>query len=316
MPVINVQDLKKYYGPIQAVKGVSFTADKGEVVGFLGPNGAGKSTVMRMLTCFLSPTAGTASVGGHDIRTDSLEVRKLAGYLPESNPVYNDMTTLDFLKFIAKVRGIPAAKRESAIARVLEICHLSGVQAQMLDTLSKGFRRRVGLAQALIHDPEVLILDEPTDGLDPNQKQEVRDMIMQMAPDKTIIISTHILEEVEAICNRAIVIHEGLMVADSTPDELRGRSRYHGAVALSVRGAADSIEKRLGEIGDVDHVERGAAQNGVCELMIFPRPGQSITRSVLKAAEAEGCEIENIHVERGRLDEVFRSITTSGGKRG
>jgi len=221
--MIDVKELRKAFGPIQAVAGISFQAAKGDVLGFTGPNGAGKSTTMKMLSCFLSPDSGTATVAGYDILGQSFQVRQNLGYLAENAPTYEEMTPLSFLQFACDVRGIVGAAREGAIERIEDTCALAGVMHQPIGTLSKGYRRRVGLAQALVHDPPVLILDEPTDGLDPNQKHDVRMLIKSLAAEKCIVISTHILEEVDACCNRWMIISRGRVVADSTPDELRER---------------------------------------------------------------------------------------------
>jgi ABC-2 type transport system ATP-binding protein len=223
--MIEVKELRKAFGPIRAVDGISFSAEKGDVVGFTGRNGAGKSTTMKILSCFLAPDSGTATVVGHDILTDSVAVRRSLGYLAENAPAYEEMTPLSFLRFVCGARGIDGAERASAIEQMEDTCSLGGVMHQPIGTLSKGYRRRVGLAQALIHDPPVLILDEPTDGLDPNQKHDVRQLIKSLAARKCIVISTHILEEVEACCNRWLVIDRGRLIADSTPDEQR---RKHG----------------------------------------------------------------------------------------
>ena len=219
--MIEVKELRKAFGPILAVDGVSFAADRGDVLGFLGPNGAGKSTTMRMLSCFLPPDGGTATVCGHDIITDSLAVRRSVGYLAENVPAYDEMTTESFLRFVCDARRVTGGTRQGALDKVVESCALHGVMHQPIGTLSKGYRRRVGLAQALIHDPPVLILDEPTDGLDPNQKLEVRQLIKRLAVEKCIIVSTHILEEVDAICNRMVIIDRGRIKVDSTPAALR-----------------------------------------------------------------------------------------------
>ncbi|AQT69704.1 putative ABC transporter ATP-binding protein YbhF [Anaerohalosphaera lusitana] len=218
--MIDVKNLRRSFGQVVAVDGISFTAEKGDVLGLLGPNGAGKSTAMKMLACFLKPDSGTASVCGYDIGKDPIEVRKRLGYLAENVPAYNEMTTAGFLKFVCDAREIKGSARKSAIDKYVPMCAIESVYHQTIDTLSKGYRRRVGLAAALIHDPEVLILDEPTDGLDPNQKHEVRDLINQMAKEKCILVSTHILEEVEAVCNRTIIINKGRVEVDSTPGKL------------------------------------------------------------------------------------------------
>jgi ABC-2 type transport system ATP-binding protein len=218
--MISIENLVKAFGPKRAVDGVSFTVGRGEVLGFLGPNGAGKSTTMRMITGFLPPTSGRVSVGGHDVVEAPLAAKRLIGYLPEAAPSYPDMTVEGFLAFAAEIRGLDGAARDKAIARVVELCFLESVVAQSIDTLSKGYKHRTCLAQALIHDPEVLVLDEPTDGLDPNQKHEVRNLIRELSKTKAIIFSTHILEEVDAVCTRAIIIDRGRIVASGTPDEL------------------------------------------------------------------------------------------------
>ena len=219
--MIEVKELRRSFGPVVAVDGISFSAEKGQVVGLLGPNGAGKTTAMRMLTCYIRPDSGTASVCGHDILRDALGVRRSMGYLAENSPAYPEMTVGGFLKFICDVRQIKGKRRKQALDRVVPMCSIESVYHQTIETLSKGYKRRVGLAQALIHDPEVLILDEPTDGLDPNQKHGVRRLIETMAKDKCIIISTHILEEVEAVCSRTIIVAKGRILTDSTPKELK-----------------------------------------------------------------------------------------------
>lgn len=219
--MISVKELRRSFGPIVAADGVSFDVEKGQVLGFLGPNGAGKTTVMRMLACFLAPDSGTATICGHDILKNPIQVRRCLGYLAENAPAYGEMTVGSFLNFICDVRQIEGKKRKQALDRIVPICAIESVYHQTIETLSKGYQRRVGLAQALIHDPQVLILDEPTDGLDPNQKHEVRKLINKMARDKCIIVSTHILEEVEAVCSRAIIIARGRILVDSTPEKLK-----------------------------------------------------------------------------------------------
>ncbi len=223
--MIEVDNLVKTFGSIHAVDHISFQLQKGEVLGFLGPNGAGKSTTMKILTCFLTPDSGTARVGGCDILQDPVGVRKLIGYVPENAPLYGEMAVKDFLKFVCDVRGIQGKAAKDAIDRVVSLCSVDSVYHQVIETLSKGYKRRVGLAQAFLHDPGILILDEPTDGLDPNQKHDVREMIRGMAKDKCIIISTHILEEVEAVCSRAIIIAHGKVLADGTPAELSAKGK-------------------------------------------------------------------------------------------
>jgi ABC-2 type transport system ATP-binding protein len=219
--MIDVKKLRRTFGPIVAVDDISFEVEKGQVLGFLGPNGAGKSTAMKMLACFLTPDSGTATVCGHDIIRDPIAVKNSIGYLAENAPAYSEMTVGSFLNFVCDTRRIVGRMRKQALDRIVPTCAIESVYHQTIETLSKGYKRRVGLAQALIHDPKVLILDEPTDGLDPNQKYEVRQLINRMAEDKCIIISTHILEEVEAVCTRTIIIAKGKILVDSTPDDLK-----------------------------------------------------------------------------------------------
>ncbi|HVS18726.1 MAG TPA: ABC transporter ATP-binding protein, partial [Planctomycetota bacterium] len=233
--MIEIENLTKRFGAITAVDGISFRVERGTVLGFLGPNGAGKSTTMKMLTGFLHPTSGRARVCGFDVAERPMEAKRRLGYLPEGAPLYPDMTPAGLLAFVAEVRGLGANAR-ARIAEVVDEVQIGGVLEQRIETLSKGFKRRVGLAQAILHDPEVLVLDEPTDGLDPNQKHEVRALIRSMAADKVIVLSTHILEEVEAVCTRVIIIAGGKLVVDCTPAELAARSSLHNSVSLALRG--------------------------------------------------------------------------------
>src|SRR5205814_1607901 len=254
--MLEIHNLVKHFGPLVAVDGVSFTVPRGEVLGFLGPNGAGKSTTMKMAAGFLAPTAGTALVCGDDILDRPLAAKRHLGYLPEGAPAYPDMTVIDFLGFVAAIRGLRGKQRRRQLARVSEMMQLGEVLGQPIETLSKGFQRRVGVAQALLHDPPVLILDEPTDGLDPNQKYEMRGIIRELSPHKAIVISTHLLEEVEAVCSRAIIIAGGRVLADGTPAELAARSRYHNAVRLDLAsGDAAAIAAELREPPGVAAVE-------------------------------------------------------------
>jgi ABC-2 type transport system ATP-binding protein len=292
------------------VDGISFKVEKGEVLGFLGPNGAGKSTTMKMITGFVAPTAGTVSVCGHDIRTAPLAAKASMGYLPEGAPSYAEMTVARFLEFIADIRGLSAADRRRRLDDVIGRLGLGGVLQQVIETLSKGFRRRVGLAQAILHDPKVLILDEPTDGLDPNQKHEVRTLIESMASDKIIVISTHILEEVEALCTRAIIISSGKILADDTPQALESRSRYHNAVTLRFEGKQQlaAARQQLSDLPDVEAVE---VDEEDARITALPKPGRMILSAVQSLAGAERWVTKDVHLESGRLDEVFRTITTS-----
>src|SRR5215813_2506908 len=286
-PLLEVKNLSRRFGAIAAVDDVSFAVPRGEILGFLGPNGAGKTTTMRMIAGFLTPSAGTATVCGADVERDPIAVKRRLGYLPEGAPLYVDMTPLTFLDFVAAVRGLNGANRRQRMREVVERMQLGGVLHQRIETLSKGFRRRVALAQAILHDPEVLILDEPTDGLDPNQKHEVRELIRTMAPSKAIVISTHILEEVEALCNRAIIIARGRVVAYGTPEALRARSDRHNAVTLRLSaGEAQRAIEVLRPLPAVAGVDLMAQVDGVVDLMVRSASGRSITAEVGAALRA------------------------------
>lgn len=301
--MIEIKNLTKRFAQHTAVDGLSFKVQQGEVLGFLGPNGAGKSTTMKMLTGFLAPTSGTASILGFDIQSDTLKAQQQIGYLPEGAPCYGDMTVRGFLEFIAEVRGYRGAEKQQRVLRAVEQVELEKVLEQSIETLSKGFKRRVGLAQAILHDPRVLILDEPTDGLDPNQKHQVRKLIQSLAKDKIVIISTHILEEVSAVCTRAVVIAAGKVVADGTPMELESRSRYHQAVTLVAEGELDRAA--LAALPGVAGVE----DNAEGSLTLLAAPGQVIFPQVNELIRQRGWQVKELDVERGRLDEVFRSLT-------
>jgi ABC-2 type transport system ATP-binding protein len=306
--MIRTEHLTRRYRTLTAVDDVSFEARPGEVLGFLGPNGAGKTTTMRMIAGFIAPTAGTASICGHDVQAAPIPARRALGYLPEGAPSYGEMSVRRFLDFVADLRGLEGARRRERLEHVIGRLALEQVTEQPIETLSKGFRRRVGLAQAILHDPPVLILDEPTDGLDPNQKQEVRELIGSMARDKTIVVSTHILEEVDAVCTRAIIIARGRIVADETPQALAARSRYHNAVSVRLArpeqlDAARRALAALPEVADVEVSEREG------RLTALPRGGARLHSAVSELAARQGLELKELHLESGRLDEVFRTIT-------
>ena len=312
--MIQVENLTKAFGPKLAVNRISFGVQRGEVLGFLGPNGAGKSTTMRMITGFLPPTDGRVAVGGHDVVADPVRVKQLIGYLPENAPAYVDMTVRSFLSFCAELSGLSGAARKSAVNRVIEMCFLEPVLNQSVDTLSKGYRHRTCFAQAIIHDPDVLVLDEPTDGLDPNQKHEIRGLIRRMGERKAIIFSTHILEEVEAVCSRAIIIDRGQIVANGTPEELKRKSELGGAVLVAVRGVTGAkLAERFSQIPIARKATIVKEENGETWARVFPKVNGTthrngdLVRNVLEAAN--GWEIAEIRTEEGRLDEVFRSIT-------
>lgn len=305
--MIEAHALHKRYGRLLAVDGISFKVGPGEVLGFLGPNGAGKSTTMKMIAGFLEPTSGTAKVCGHDVRTQPLGARRSLGYLPEGAPGYGEMTPDGFLGFIADVRGLAGERRATRLDAVRDRLQLDGVRRQPIETLSKGFKRRVGLAAAILHDPPALVLDEPTDGLDPNQKHEVRLLIRELARERTVLLSTHILEEVEAVCSRAMIVARGKVLADATPAELLARSRYQGAVSLL---AADSIAARaaLDGMPGVSGFHQDAADG---RLYVFPQGRPVAPEAVGERLRQRGVAFSGLQPERGRLDEVFRAITTA-----
>jgi len=311
--MIQVENLFKAFGPKLAVNDVSFSVERGEVLGFLGPNGAGKSTTMRMVTGFIPPTSGTIKVGGYDVLETPLPAKRLIGYLPENAPGYADMTVQGFLSFAAELRGLRGTARRSAIDRAVELCFLDNVRHQVIDTLSKGYKHRTGLAQSLIHDPDVLIMDEPTDGLDPNQKHEVRNLIKQMGARKAIVFSTHILEEVEAVCSRVIIIDRGRIVANGTPDELKARAPNSGAAWLRVKGVpAVVLAKELSGISRAANTEVLRDDEGIVEIRVYPdrtRPGGSLMSEVAELAAQQKWQLDELRTEEGRLDEVFRAIT-------
>ncbi len=310
--MIRVEQLKKSFGPKLAVDGISFSVEKGEILGFLGPNGSGKSTTMRMITGYFPPTEGRATVGGYDVAEHPVRTKRMIGYLPENAPAYPDMTVESFLGFSAEIRGLFGRRKRNAIEHVIDLCFLQKVRHQSVDTLSKGFLHRTCFAQSIVHDPDVLILDEPTDGLDPNQKHEVRSIISRMGRKKAIIFSTHILEEVEAVCSRAIVIDSGRIVADGTPDELKLKASDAGSVLARIQNAEKEQARSL--IGGLPSVDRVLVleEGEVLALRVFPAD-----RKIPIAAEIYDCARQNLwrllelRTEEGRLDTVFRSITRS-----
>jgi len=311
--MISVQGLRKSFGAVLAVRDISFSVERGEVLGFLGPNGAGKSTTMRMITGYLRPDRGTVSIAGKTFDEDSLAAKRRIGYLPEGAPLYGDMTPLHFLRFIGSVRGLDKASTKRRIDEVVSQVNLEPVLERPIETLSKGFKRRVGIAQAILHDPEVLILDEPTDGLDPNQKHEVRNLIRTMAADKVVVLSTHILEEVDAVCSRALIIADGEVLADGTPQSLVSRSSNHNAVMLVLGSeAAAEIRATLSQVDNVANVEIIRCDAGTTHLKVFPTQGRSIAASISSAVHKAGWIVEELRVEAGELDEVFRQITSFG----
>ena len=310
--MIKIEHLTKSFGRKTVVDDLTFNVERGEVLGLLGPNGAGKSTAMRMITGFLPLTAGSVSVGGHDVVREPLQAKRLIGYLPESAASYGDMSVQGFLTFTAELRGIAGDARKRAVARVVDLCFLENVLYQSIDTLSKGYRHRTCLAQALIHDPEVLVMDEPTDGLDPNQKHEVRNLIREFGKTKAVLFSTHILEEVDAACTRAIIIDRGRIVANGTPGELKALSDVAGAVTLAVSGVeAAVLTERLAVLPEALRAEPVATGAGAV-VRVFPRDkaaAPALARAVIELAEREHWRVEQLRTEDGQLDEVFRKLT-------
>lgn len=308
--MVEIQNLRKTFGPIVAVDGVSFTVGKGEVLGFLGPNGAGKSTTMKMITGFLTPTSGTVRICGHNLEDQPIEAKKRMGYLPEGAPAYQDMTPASFLTFIAEMRGYQGATLKRTISETVEKVNLQSVLNQSIETLSKGFKRRVGLAQAILHDPDVLILDEPTDGLDPNQKHEVRTLIRAMAQEKAIILSTHILEEVHAVCSRAMIIAKGRVVSDGTPAELEGKAPTHNTVLVTIAGVDSLVaHNHLMTVKGVKKIEEQGRDGDLVQFRIYPDDGQWILPDIGHYAREQGWEVRELYPDRGQLDEVFRLLT-------
>ena len=304
--MISVKNLSKFYDHFKAVDNLSFDIAPGNIVGFLGPNGAGKSTTMKMLTGFLPPSEGEIFIKERSIDSDAKVIQRDIGYLPEGAPAYGDMTVWQFLHFIADVRRLKGAHRKERLYDVIHRVELGDVLNRPIDNLSKGFKRRVGLAQAILHDPDILILDEPTDGLDPNQKHHVRQLIEELSREKIVIISTHILEEVAAVCNRVMIIADGQLRFDDTPEVLRHRSRYCNAVSLRLSYAADI--SGLAELEGVDEMEIDR-KTGVVTL--FPEPGKHIFHAINEYVTQRRLPVDTLTLETGRLDEVFRDITTA-----
>lgn len=309
---IETRQLTKRFGAITAVDNVSLSVVPGEVLGFLGPNGAGKSTTMKMITGFLEPTSGTAVVCGHDVLENPVAVKRAIGYLPEGAPTYGDMTTLAYLDFIAQIRGFDGAERRRRIDAAVEKVALEEVLQQRIETLSKGFKRRVGFAQAILHEPPVLIMDEPTDGLDPNQKRHVRALIREMASDKAIIISTHILEEVEAVCTRAVIIARGKIRADGRPDSLRARAANHNAIVVTAEAAdAETVRRHIANIPDVKSVDLVGTTDGIAKLRAYPKRGKPVATAVADVVRRDALPVREIFVEQGSLDDVFWDMTAA-----
>lgn len=313
--MVEVERLVKRFGKFVAVDGVSLTVKKGEVLGFLGPNGAGKTTTMRMIAGFLTPTSGSAFVCGHDVVEEPTAVKSFIGYMPEGSPSYEDMTVRAFLKFIAAVRGLEGQAAQAAVYQAVERVVLGDVLDRPIEILSKGYKRRVGLAQAILHDPSVLILDEPTDGLDPNQKHHVRSLIKDMAAEKAIIISTHILEEVEAVCSRAVIIGQGKLLADGTSESLlAGLPDFH-AIAVTVSPAqVDDSVSALRSIAAVAYVQSHVIDAKRAKVRAVPKQSEPILAIAAETLRTKGVIVSEIYQDSGNLDDAFRLITTGTTK--
>ena len=310
--LVDAKNLHKRFGEIVAVDGISLEVGRGEVLGFLGPNGAGKSTTMKMITGFLEPDAGSVRIAGIDMFENPKAAKAQLGYLPEGAPSYGDMTSGAFLAFIAAIRGFDRDEARKRVALASQRAGLDSVLEQTIDTLSKGFKRRVAIAQAILHDPQVLIMDEPTDGLDPNQKHQVRKLIGEMAREKAIIVSTHILEEVEAVCSRAIIINRGRIVADGTAEDLMRRLPHHGAIAIRIRAdRAEAVARTLSGFSGLSTVETVSSANGSVLLRAVPKNGAAVASDLAAFIRQKSIEVDELFVERGNLDDVFREITTS-----
>lgn len=310
--MIEVENVTKRFGTVVAVDNVSFTVKKGEILGFLGPNGAGKTTTMRMITGYIFPDSGTVRVAGYDIFENPIEIRKHIGYLPEDNPLYTDISVMDYLEFLAQVRDIPKEKRRARIDEVVDICGLGDVLYRDIGELSRGYRQRVGLAGCMIHDPEILILDEPTSGLDPNQVVGIRELIKELGREKTVIISTHILPEVSATCNRVIIINKGKLVADGSPEELSNMMSGRASVVIGVKAPKEEVENRLREAPFVESfAETPSGEEGVLRYRITPSDGAKATEELFKLAVQNGWVLTELYRERVSLEEVFRQLTTS-----
>ncbi len=309
-PLVRVSHLSKSFIGRRVVDDVSFDICKGEVLGFLGPNGAGKSTTMKMITGFLAPDRGRIEIAGLDMEKQPIAAKRTIGYLPEGVPLYGDMTVLKFLAFVGSIHGLRGKPLRSRLDEILSRINLQSVAYQTIETLSKGFKRRVGIAQSLIHDPAILVLDEPTDGLDPNQKHEVRNLIQEIAADKAIILSTHILEEVDAVCTRAIIIAEGKILADGTPLELKQRSPLHQTLSLTVPLADKALAfGAVVSVAGVKHVSVESESQQLAVLRILTDGSASLLEPVSAALRQKNVTTTELYCEQGRLDDVFRNIT-------
>ncbi len=308
---IKVSNLTKYYGTYLAVDNISFEAKKGEILGFLGPNGAGKSTTMKIITTYLPPTSGSVVVDGFDVEDKSLEVRKKLGYLPELNPLYYDMTPVEYLDFVAKLDGVPAGEIKKKREEMIKVCGLESMRKKDIGTLSKGYKQRVGLAQAMINNPDVLILDEPTSGLDPNQIIEIRNLIKKLGKEKTVILSTHILSEVTATCNRVIIINKGKIVADGTPEELQAKSKGQSLVILEVKNNCDknALSGSLKDIRNVNKVEFVKDTGDSFVFNIYGEKGSDLREVISNKVTQQKATVLSMQTKQSSLEDIFRELT-------
>lgn len=309
--MIQIDRLCKSYGPVQALSDASLTISTGEIVGLLGPNGAGKTTAMKIVTCYMPPSSGTVKVDGTDVVKDPLEVRCKIGYLPENNPLYLDMSVDEYLKFSARLHRIPKARHEQAIARAVDKCGLEEYRHRLIGHLSKGYRQRVGLAQAILHDPDVLVLDEPTTGLDPNQIQEIRNLIKELGREKTVILSTHIMQEVQAVCSRVLIINRGKIVADDTAQNLlkqrRGKSRFHLLLAGDLQAA--SVEERLRAAFPIEELQSSMVEDGLA-VSLSATGDEDLRAGLFALTVKEGWPLLELSRSQNTLEDVFRELTT------
>ena len=312
--MITARHLSKSFGTTLALKDVSFEVKKGEVLGFLGPNGAGKTTAMRILTCYHPADSGTATIAGFDVFENPLEVKKLIGYLPENNPLYMDMGIVDYLKFVAKVRNIPSSQRKEKIKKVIELCGLREEIGKDIGELSKGFRQRVGVAQALIHDPDILILDEPTIGLDPTQIIEIRELIKKIGKEKTIILSSHILPEVSATCDRIIIIHQGDIVGSGTPEEMASKAKGGEIIYITIRGPLQEVQAKLEAMERVKEFKKiGEKEDGLNQFEIKSEIGVDLSEELFFLVSQNGWSLTELHKETANLENIFLQLTTKEG---
>ncbi|UCE20227.1 MAG: ATP-binding cassette domain-containing protein [Gemmatimonadota bacterium] len=310
--MITITNLSKHYGSLRAVDDITFEVKAGEILGFLGPNAAGKTTTMKIITCYMPPTSGTVEVGDMNVFDHSLEIRRMLGYMPEDNPLYHDMNTVDYLYFIAELRGIPPAERTQRLKNIIELCGVGTVLHQDIGELSKGFRQRVGLARAMVHDPEILVLDEPTVGLDPNQIVEIRNLIKELGKEKTVILSTHILPEVQATCDRVVIIHQGKLVADGTPEELQSSFQGQELVHLVLKAPEDDVPAALANLENVSKVEdKGVETGNLRRYAVESQRGTDIRESLFHLAVEKRWTIFEMHREQVSLENVFRELTKS-----